>query len=65
MKNQNFRTKKIEGVKVIMYQGKIYIPVQLQQHVVAWYPEYLAHPGESRTEAMMSNMHMAEITQSR
>jgi RNase H-like domain found in reverse transcriptase len=49
--NQNFSTKKLEGVEVITYQGKIYIPVQLQQCVVAWYHEYLAHPGESRTEA--------------
>ena len=38
-----------EGVEVITYQGKIYIPIQLQQRVVTWYHEYLAHPGESRT----------------
>ena len=50
--NQNFTTKTIEGVEVITYQGKICIPVQLQQCVVlAWYHEYLAHPGKSRTEA--------------
>jgi hypothetical protein len=29
MTNQNFSTKKLEGVEVITYQGKIYIPVQL------------------------------------
>jgi hypothetical protein len=52
-KSQIFSTKKIQGVEVIMYQGKIYIPVQLQQRVVAWYHEYLAHPGESQTEAMI------------
>jgi hypothetical protein len=50
-KSQNFSTKKIEGVEVITYQEKIYIPVQLLQRVVAWYREYLAHPGESQTEA--------------
>ena len=49
--NQNFSTKTIEGVEVITYQGKIYIPVQLQQRVVAWSREYLAHPGKSQTEA--------------
>ena len=49
--NQNFSTKTIEGVEVITYQGKIYIPVQFQQRVVAWYHEYLAHPGKSQTEA--------------
>jgi hypothetical protein len=50
-KSQNFNTKTIEGVEVMTYQGKIYIPIQLQQCVVAWYHEYLAHPGKSRTEA--------------
>ena len=49
--NDNFSITKLEGVEVITYQGKICIPVQLQQRVVAWYHEYLAHPGESRTEA--------------
>ena len=49
--NDNFSMTKLEGVEVITYQGKIFIPVQLQQRVVAWYHEYLAHPGESRTEA--------------
>ena len=48
--NQNFSTKKIEGVEVITYQGKIYIPVQLQQCVVAWYHQYLTYPGKSQTE---------------
>ena len=48
--NDNFSMTKLEGVEVITYQGKIYIPVQLQQRVVAWYHEYLAHPGKSRTE---------------
>ncbi|KAI2491351.1 transposition [Fragilaria crotonensis] len=32
-KSQNFNTKTIEGVEVITYQGKIYIPIQLQQRV--------------------------------
>jgi hypothetical protein len=49
--NDNFSTTKLEGVEVITYQGNIYIPVQLQQCVVAWYHECLAHPGESQTEA--------------
>ena len=49
--NDNFSTTKLEGVEVITYQGKICIPVQLQQRVIAWYHEYLVHPGESQTEA--------------
>ena len=50
-KNKYYTTKTIEGVELLTYQGKIYIPLQLQQRVVAWYHEYLAHPGQSRTEA--------------
>jgi transposase InsO family protein len=46
-----FNTTKVEGVEVITYNDKIYIPHHLQQRVVAWYHEYLAHPGQSRTEA--------------
>jgi hypothetical protein len=34
--NQTFSTKKVEGVEVITYQRKIYIPIQLQQCGVAW-----------------------------
>ena len=51
--NDNFSTTKIEGVEVItcILPKKKFIPVQLQQCVVAWYHEYIAHPGESRTEA--------------
>ena len=39
-KSQNFSTKNIEGTEVITHHGKICIPVQLQQQVVAWYQEY-------------------------
>jgi hypothetical protein len=64
-KSQNLSTKKIEAVEVITYQGKIYIPVQqLQQRVVAWYHAYLAHPGESRTEATIRQtwLYVAKVT---
>ena len=37
--NDNFSMTKLKGVEAITYQGKIYIPVQLQQRVVAWYHE--------------------------
>ena len=60
--NDNFSTTKLEGVEVITYQGKVYIPVQLQQRVVAWYHEYLVHPGESRTEATIRQTYVAKLT---
>jgi hypothetical protein len=47
----NFNTMTVEGIEVITYKDKIYIPQHLQQRVVAWYHEYLVHPGQSRTEA--------------
>ena len=46
-----FTTREVEGKPLIHSEGKIYIPEKLQQRVVAWYHEYLAHPGETRTEA--------------
>ena len=46
-----FSTMTVEGVEVITHHKKIYIPRQLQLRVVAWYHEYLVHPGQSRTEA--------------
>ena len=46
-----FTTREVEGEPLIHSEGKIYIPEKLQQRVVAWYHEYLAHPGETRTEA--------------
>ena len=47
---EDYTTKKVEGVELIHYLGKIYVPQRLQSRVVAWYHEYLAHPGEKRTE---------------
>ncbi len=49
-KGKDFSTTKVENVELITFQGKIYMPEELQSRVVAWYHEYLAHPGEKRTE---------------
>merc|ERR1711894_80212 len=46
-----FTTREVEGKPLIHSEGKIYIPEKLQQRVVAWYHEYQAHAGETRTEA--------------
>ena len=37
-------------VRRILEHSKVYIPSKLQSRVVAWYHEYLVHPGEKRTE---------------
>ena len=44
----------VEKVELIHYKHKIYIRRGLQGHVAAWYHEYLAHPGEKRTEETIS-----------
>ena len=41
----------MEGIEVIHYKDKVYVPYVLQTHIISWYHEYLRHPG---------NMHMEE-----
>ena len=48
--SKDFNTKMVEDVELMTFRGRIYIPKELQSRVVAWYHEYLAHPGEKRTE---------------
>ena len=48
--DSKYSTTILEGVEVITENSKVYIPSKLQSRVVAWYHEYLAHPGEKRTE---------------
>ena len=43
-------TTNVEDVELQTFQGKIYMPKEPQSRVVARYHEYLAHPGEKRTE---------------
>jgi hypothetical protein len=47
---KDFTTTKVEDVELIMFQGKIYMPKELQSRVVAWYHKCLAHSGKKRTE---------------
>jgi hypothetical protein len=49
-KDDIFTTKKVEGYDLIHEKGKICVPVPLQARIVAWYHEYLHHPGQNRTE---------------
>ena len=49
----SYGTREIENTTVVTYKKKVYIPYRLQQRVVAWYHEYLVHPGQARMEAMI------------
>ena len=47
----------VEGAELVSHEGKIYVPAQLQTKVVAWYHEYLAHPGQTRLEATIRQVY--------
>ena len=42
-------SRTVEGVELYTYSDKIYIPVKLRQRIVAWYHEYLQHPGHTNS----------------
>ena len=46
-------TKCVEGESLITFQDKIVVPSTLQGRILAWYHEYLAHPGMTRLEATL------------
>ena len=53
-KKKDYAIKKVEGVPLIHLKDKICVPFPLQDRIVAWYHEYLAHPGETRTYQTIS-----------
>ena len=48
---EKFSTIQLEGASLMTINGLIYVPQELQHKIVAWYHQYLAHPGQSRMEA--------------
>jgi hypothetical protein len=46
-KGKEFSVKEVEGVSLVHQNDKIRIPSKLQSRIIAWYHEYLAHPGEN------------------
>ncbi len=40
--------------KLIIKNDKIVVPTKLQKRIVSWYHQMLCHPGETRTEATIS-----------
>lgn len=55
--SNQYGTTLVEGVEIITHEGKLYVPSQLQSRVVAWYHEYLAHPGQTRLEATIRQIY--------
>jgi putative transposase len=50
---KKYRIRKIEGADIITQHRLIIIPKTLQKRIVAWYHQYLAHPGMTRLEATL------------
>ena len=48
---EKFSTIQLEGASLTTINGLIYVPQELQHKIVAWYHQYLAHPGQSHMEA--------------
>ena len=52
--NPTAYTRRImEGSTTICYKNRVVIPKSLQQWIVAWYHQYLAHLGATRMEASL------------
>ena len=49
-RSDGYKIKKVEGKELIHYKDKICVPDQLQDRILAWYHEYLVHPGKTRME---------------
>jgi hypothetical protein len=50
-KSKRYYVKKVEGVSLIHFEGKIFVPKPLRDRIIAWYHNYLVHPGKTRMEA--------------
>ena len=50
-KSKRYSIKKVEGVPLIHFEGKIFVPKPLRDRIIAWYHDYLVHPGKTRMEA--------------
>ena len=55
LKNSNdYGTMTLEGVELITHEDKIVVPRALQGRIIAWYHEYLVHPGSTRLDKTMA-----------
>jgi hypothetical protein len=46
--NSNWKYKPVEGINLVHYRDKIYVPKILRTRVLDWYHSYLQHPGGDR-----------------
>mmetsp|Transcript_2824 Transcript_2824/g.7823 ORF Transcript_2824/g.7823 Transcript_2824/m.7823 type:complete len:1452 (-) Transcript_2824:296-4651(-) len=54
--NTDYTTKNVEGVPLIHYKDKIFVPKGLRARITEWYHHYLVHPGQTRMEATIRQL---------
>ena len=52
--HKEYFSKSIEGVDLILCNGKIFIPHELSQRILHWYHDNLCHPGAERLKKTIS-----------
>lgn len=53
----------VEDAELISHEGKICVPYGLQKRIVAWYHDYLGHPGSTRLEKTIAQtMHWPDLS---
>jgi hypothetical protein len=55
-KNSPWHWMTLDGVKLIMNDGKIYVPPALQKKTLDWYHHFLCHPGGQRLANTISSV---------
>jgi len=46
-KPEEYSTKHVEDIEITTYKDKIFLPSALRHKAIAWYHEYLLHPGKT------------------
>jgi hypothetical protein len=56
--DHKYELTKIECTLLLTIANKMFIPTVIRQKVIAWYHEYLCHPGDTHTEATIQGTMM-------
>ena len=55
-KQTRYHIQELEGLDIVMYENKIYVPVPLRGRTLHWYHHYLSHPGGDRLAQTLSTV---------
>ena len=55
-KNSRYNIQELEGLDIVMYENKIYVPEPLRGRTLHWYHHYLSHPGGDRLAQTLSTI---------